>query len=87
MSWSYESHARELLSRERTLFTPARGGRTGICLAYPNHYSLGMGNLGWMLLLGALMALEKNVAWGRRLSTPLGVGLLGWAAALVLTHA
>ena len=49
-------------------------------------FALGMGNLGWMLLLGALMALEKNVAWGRRLSTPLGVGLLGWAAALVLTH-
>jgi radical SAM superfamily enzyme YgiQ (UPF0313 family) len=47
MSWSYESHARELLSRERTLFTPARGGRTGICLAYPNRYSLGMGNLGF----------------------------------------
>jgi predicted metal-binding membrane protein len=50
-------------------------------------FALGMGNLGWMLLLGAVMAIEKNVAWGRRLSTPLGVGLLAWAAALVLTHA
>jgi radical SAM superfamily enzyme YgiQ (UPF0313 family) len=47
MSWSQESHARELLSRERALFTPARGGRTAICLAYPNRYSLGMGNLGF----------------------------------------
>jgi predicted metal-binding membrane protein len=49
-------------------------------------FALGMGNLGWMLLLGAVMAIEKNVAWGRRLSTPLGVGLLGWAAVLVLAH-
>ncbi|HSD11545.1 MAG TPA: radical SAM protein, partial [Candidatus Binatia bacterium] len=47
MSWSDESRARELLSRERALFTAARGGRTGICLAYPNRYSLGMGNLGF----------------------------------------
>ncbi|MBI2962255.1 MAG: radical SAM protein [Deltaproteobacteria bacterium] len=29
------------------LFTPARGRRTGVCLAYPNRYSLGMGNLGF----------------------------------------
>ena len=47
MSWSAESHAHELLARERPLFEPARGGRTGICLAYPNRYALGMGNLGF----------------------------------------
>ena len=47
MSWSTESHARDLLSRERLLFTAARGGRTGVCLAYPNRYALGMGNLGF----------------------------------------
>ncbi len=47
MSWSQEEHDREILSRERTLFTPARGGRTGVCLAYPNRYALGMGNLGF----------------------------------------
>jgi radical SAM superfamily enzyme YgiQ (UPF0313 family) len=47
MSWSAESHAHELLARERPLFAPARGGRTGICLAYPNRYALGMGNLGF----------------------------------------
>ena len=45
MSWS-QAEA-EILSRERTLFTPARGGRTGVCLAYPNRYALGMGNLGF----------------------------------------
>jgi predicted metal-binding membrane protein len=25
-------------------------------------FALGMGNLGWMLLLGAVMAIERNVA-------------------------
>src|SRR5438477_7288656 len=47
MSWSAESHAHELLARERPLFEPARGGRTSVCLAYPNRYALGMGNLGF----------------------------------------
>jgi predicted metal-binding membrane protein len=50
-------------------------------------FAVGTGSLGWMLLLAAVMAIEKNVRWGRRLSTPLGVGLLSWAAVLVATHA
>lgn len=41
----------------------------------------GAGSLGAMLLLGALMALEKNLPWGRRLSAPLGVLLLLGAVA------
>jgi radical SAM superfamily enzyme YgiQ (UPF0313 family) len=47
MSWSYEASLADVASRERLLFTPARGGRTGVCLAYPNRYALGMGNLGF----------------------------------------
>jgi predicted metal-binding membrane protein len=47
-------------------------------------FVVGMGSVGWMLLLGALMAAEKNLAWGRRLSAPLGVALLTWSAWLVL---
>src|SRR5262245_44147838 len=47
MSWSQEERAREILSRERTLFRPAGGGGTSVCLAYPNRYALGMGNLGF----------------------------------------
>lgn len=39
-------------------------------------FAIGMGNLGWMLLLGSLMALEKNVSWGRHLSVPIGGALL-----------
>jgi predicted metal-binding membrane protein len=39
-------------------------------------FFLGTGSVGWMLGIGAVMAIEKNVTWGRRLSAPLGVGLL-----------
>jgi len=27
-------------------------------------FVVGMGNLGWMLLLGTVMAAEKNLPWG-----------------------
>ena len=50
-------------------------------------FALGTGSLGRMLLLAAVMAIEKNVPWGKRLSAPLGVALLSWAFVLVLTHA
>jgi len=50
-------------------------------------FALGTGSLGWMLLLAAVMAIEKNVRWGKRLSAPLGVALLSWAVVLVATHA
>jgi predicted metal-binding membrane protein len=39
-------------------------------------FAVGAGNVGWMLVLGSVMAVEKNLPWGRRLSTPLGVLLL-----------
>jgi predicted metal-binding membrane protein len=47
-------------------------------------FVVGTGSVGWMLALGTVMAIEKNVPWGRRLSAPLGVGLLGWASILVV---
>lgn len=50
-------------------------------------FALGTGSLGWMLLLAAVMAIEKNLRWGRRLSAPLGFALLAWAIVLVATHA
>jgi predicted metal-binding membrane protein len=40
-------------------------------------FAVGVGNIGWMLALGAVMAIEKNLSWGRRFSTPLGVFLIG----------
>jgi predicted metal-binding membrane protein len=50
-------------------------------------FVVGTGSVGWMLVLGALMAIEKNVSWGRALSAPLGAGLLAWSAAIVAEHA
>jgi len=40
-------------------------------------FVVGTGSVGWMLALGAVMAVEKNVSWGRRLTLPLGVLLVG----------
>jgi predicted metal-binding membrane protein len=39
-------------------------------------FALGTFSLGWMLLVGAVMAVEKNFPHGQRLRTPLGAGLL-----------
>ncbi len=47
-------------------------------------FAFGVANLGWMLALGAVMAVEKNMPWGRRLSAPLGVALLAGGLALIL---
>ena len=49
-------------------------------------FGVGAGNIGWMLLLGSVMAIEKNMPWGRKLSAPLGVGLVAWGLATVLFH-
>jgi predicted metal-binding membrane protein len=49
-------------------------------------FVVGMGNVGWMLALAAVMAAEKNAPWGARLRTPLGVGLIGWGAAIAVAH-
>jgi len=50
-------------------------------------FAVGAGSLGWMLVLGAVMAAEKNLPQGRRLSAPLGVTLLLWGAVLLLAGA
>jgi predicted metal-binding membrane protein len=47
---------------------------------------VGTGNVGYMLVLGAIMALEKNAPWGRQLSHPLGFGLLSWAAIITAVN-
>jgi predicted metal-binding membrane protein len=44
----------------------------------------GTGSLAWMLALGAIMAVEKNAPWGRRISAPLGAVLLA-AGVLVVS--
>ena len=47
-------------------------------------FAVGAGNLGWMLVLGTVMAVEKNLSWGRRLTAPLGVLLILWAVMVAL---
>jgi len=40
-------------------------------------FVVGMGNLGWMLLLGTVMAAEKNLPWGQASVSPWGGLLVG----------
>lgn len=47
-------------------------------------FAFGATNLGWMLMLGIVMAIEKNMPWGRRLIAPLGIGLLAWGVFVLL---
>jgi predicted metal-binding membrane protein len=49
-------------------------------------FVVGIGSLAWMLALAAVMAVEKNVSWGRRLSAPLGLLLIASVAVLVATR-
>lgn len=49
-------------------------------------FAVGAGSLVWMLILALLMAVEKNVRWGRRLSAPVGAALLAWGAILLIFH-
>jgi predicted metal-binding membrane protein len=49
-------------------------------------FAVGSGNLGWMLALGAVMAIEKNVPWGWKLSKPLGTALIAWGVLIVFNH-
>jgi predicted metal-binding membrane protein len=50
-------------------------------------FPVGAGNLGWMLFLGVLMAVEKNVSWGRQLAKPSGAALLSVGLVLLIQGA
>lgn len=50
-------------------------------------FAFACGNVGWMAGLGVVMAVEKNVAWGRRLTVPVGAALLIAAAAIAAAGA
>jgi predicted metal-binding membrane protein len=47
-------------------------------------FGVGVGNVAWMLALGAVMAAEKNLPWGRKLSAPVGLALLGWSGVILV---
>jgi len=50
-------------------------------------FAVGAGNVAWMLLLGTVMTVEKNMPWGRQISKPLGVVLLGFSIVVALAGA
>jgi predicted metal-binding membrane protein len=43
-------------------------------------FAVGLGNVGWMLVLGSVMVLEKNLPWGQWFSASVGIILLCWGA-------
>lgn len=47
-------------------------------------FVVGIGSLMWMMILAAVMGIEKNASWGRRLSAPLGIVLLLTAVTLLV---
>jgi predicted metal-binding membrane protein len=49
-------------------------------------FVVGTGNFGWMLALGLIMAIERNLSWGARLGRPLGGVLLAGAAAIAAVN-
>ena len=49
-------------------------------------FVVGSGSVGWMLALGAIMAAEKNLPGGRRLSAPLGAALVAWAGGIAVVN-
>jgi predicted metal-binding membrane protein len=49
-------------------------------------FVVSLGNLVWMLALAAVMAVEKNVSWGRRLTLPLGVLLIASSVVFIATE-
>ena len=49
-------------------------------------FGVGIGNIGWMLALGAIMAIEKNMPWGKKISAPVGLILLASGAFMAATH-
>ena len=78
-----------------------QGGRTGAFMLGVRHgafcvgccwalmllmFAVAAGNVGWMLALAAVMAVEKNLPWGRHLSTPLGVALLAWGGLMAVAR-
>jgi len=47
-------------------------------------FAFSAAHLVWMLVLGAIMAVEKNAPWGRRMGAPTGVVLIAVGIALAL---
>jgi predicted metal-binding membrane protein len=49
-------------------------------------FVVGTASIAWMLALAAMMGAEKTLSWGKRIRIPMGVGLLSWAALIVVEN-
>lgn len=61
MHWKTLKEARKRIAGEQGTVVKDWGGRTGIGLVYPNHYSLGMSNLGFQTVYGLLNGYDDLV--------------------------
>ncbi len=61
ISWKLKKKVKELLEKEKGTVYKDPGGRTKVCLVYPNTYSLGMTNLGFQTVYHLFNSLERVV--------------------------
>lgn len=62
ISWKLKKAVRERLAKERGTVFKDPGGRVRVCLVYPNTYSLGMTNLGFLTAYHLFNSLDNCVA-------------------------
>ena len=61
ISWKLVQRAKQILENERGTVHKPWGGRIAICLIYPNHYAVGMSNLGFQTVYRCLNAEDDVV--------------------------
>ena len=61
ISWKLVQRAKQILENERGTVHKPWGGRITICLIYPNHYAVGMSNLGFQTVYRYLNAEDDVV--------------------------
>ncbi len=54
MSWKIIEKYRKIVAGETGAFNKKWGGKLAVCLVYPNHYAVGMGNLGFQAIYAFL---------------------------------
>jgi len=61
ISWKLAQKARAILEKERGTVRKPWGGRISVCLIYPNHYYVGMSNLGFQTVYQSFNSEEDVV--------------------------
>jgi radical SAM family uncharacterized protein len=61
ISWKLVQKAKGILEKEQGTVRKPWGGKITICLVYPNHYYVGMSNLGFQTVYGLLNAADDIV--------------------------